>query len=347
MELIKEADFRKELKTCPRAGYLFFGDEDYLKSFAVKQARELICPDPTFAFFNEIHLDAMGFEAQKLIDALMPLPMMADKKLVVLSGLNFNSMKPNEVDDFCDALSALQDYDYNMLIVSVAADHLNVGRLPKAPSTLLKRLGEYLTPVVFDRCSTAKLAAWVQKHFAHNGIEASPALCSLMPEYCGHSMYILANEIDKLSFYLRYHERTVADEEAMRNICTSANEYDAYAFTNAIMAGRSEEALAILADYRFRRAEPIHILGEVAGTICDMLTVQIMTAQGAPVSEISVALNPKKPVHEFRVGLYQQSVRQTSEKRLRTALELCLEADRALKLSPQGYTALEQLICKF
>ena len=347
MEVIKEADFRKELKANPRAGYLFFGDEDYLKAFAVKQARELICPDPTFAFFNEIRLDAMDFEAQKLVDALMPLPMMADKKLIILSGLNFNTMKPNEVDDLCDALSALKDYDYNMLIVSVAADHLNVGRSPKSPSAIFKKLAEYLTPVQFDRCSTAKLAAWVQKHFLHNGIEAAPALCTRIPEYCGHSMYILANEIDKLSFYLRYHGKTVADEESMRLVCTPLNEYDTYAFTNAIMAGRSQEALAILADYRFRRADPIQILGEVAGTICDMLAVQAMTAQGATVSEISVALNPKKPVHDFRVGLYQQSLRQTSEKRLRAALELCVEADRALKLSPQGYTALEQFICKF
>ena len=345
VELIKESDFRKELKSNPCAGYLFFGDEDYLKSHAMKQAREMICPDPTFAFFNEIHLDAMDFDAQKLIDALMPLPMMAEKKLVIVSGLNFNSMKPNEVDDLCDALSVLQDYDYNMLIVSVAADHLNAGMLPKRPSALLKRLAEYLTPVQFDRCSTAKLAAWVQKHFLHNGIEASPALCSLIPEYCGHSMYILANEIDKLSFYLLYHGKTVADEESMRLVCTPINEYDTYAFANAITAGRSEEALAILADYRFRRADPIRILAEMSGTICDMTVIRSMTAEGAPISEICAAFKPAW--HEYRVGLYQKSLRQISEKRLRAALELCTEADRALKLSPQGYTALEQLICKF
>jgi hypothetical protein len=52
MELLKDADFRRELKGTPRAGYLFFGEEDYLKSFAVKQAREVICPDPTFAFLT-------------------------------------------------------------------------------------------------------------------------------------------------------------------------------------------------------------------------------------------------------------------------------------------------------
>ena len=50
MDLIKDADFRKELNNNPRPGYLFFGDEDYLKSFAIKLAREVICPDPTLPF---------------------------------------------------------------------------------------------------------------------------------------------------------------------------------------------------------------------------------------------------------------------------------------------------------
>ena len=74
-------------------------------------------------------------------------------------------------------------------------------------------------------------------------------------------------------------------------------------------------------------------------------TIRAMTAEGAPTGEICAAFKPAW--HEYRVGLYQKSLRQISEKRLRNAMELCLEADRALKLSPQGYTALEQLICKF
>ena len=99
MNIIKEADFRRELKSSPRAGYLFFGEEDYLKSFAVRSAREIVCPDPTFAFFNEMRLDATDFEPQKLLDALMPMPMMADRKLVTLTGLNFTSMRQGELDD--------------------------------------------------------------------------------------------------------------------------------------------------------------------------------------------------------------------------------------------------------
>ena len=201
MQIIKESDFRKEIRSAPRAGYLFFGDEDYLKAFAIRQARELICPDPSLSFFNEMRLDAIDFTPQKLLDALLPLPMMADRKLITLSGLNFNSMRADEINGLLDVLAALPEYDYNLLIIHVAADALNPGYLPKSPSEILKKLGEYLTPVQFERCTTAKLTAWVEKHFAHNGVEASPALCSSMTEYCGHSMFILAGEIDKLSFY--------------------------------------------------------------------------------------------------------------------------------------------------
>jgi len=343
MDILKESDFRKELKATPRAGYLFFGDEDYLKSFAVKQARDVICPDPSFAFFNEMKLDAVDFDPQKLLDALMPMPMMSDRKLITLTGLNFNTMRPNELDELCDVLSALQEYDYNLLIVVAAADCLNPGFLPKKPSAPLEKLSEHLTPVNFERCTTAKLAAWVQKHFLHNDVDAAAELCTLLPEYCGHSMFILANEIDKLSYYVLSHGRSTVTEADIKLVCTPANEYDAFAFTNAIMEGRRDAALSILADYRFRRIEPTIILGEVSRVICEMIAVRAMSDEGTPSNEIATALGIKS---DFKVKLYQKSVRNTTVERMHRALNACTEADKLLKLSPQGYTPLEKLICQ-
>ena len=340
-EIIKEADFRKEIKSAPRTGYLFFGDEDYLKSFSVKLARETLCPDPSFSFFNDIRLDAVGFEAEALVDALMPAPMMEERKLVTLTGLNFNTMRQGELDRFCDALSSLEEYDYNTLIVVAAADCLTPGVLPKRPSPTLTKLSEFLTPVQFDRCSTQKLAAWVQKHFAHNGVEASAEFCTAFPEYCGHSMYILSGEIDKLSYYVLSHQRTTVGDQDMRLVCTPAAEYDAFAFTNAIMEGKSETALAILADYRFRRIDPLIILGDVCRVICDMIAVNAMCHEGAPNAQIASVLK----LHEFKVGLYRKCIAQFDGEKLSRALDACLDADRLLKLSPSGYAPLEKLIC--
>ena len=38
MDIMKEADFRKAIKSDPDKAYLFFGDEDYMKNFAVNTA---------------------------------------------------------------------------------------------------------------------------------------------------------------------------------------------------------------------------------------------------------------------------------------------------------------------
>lgn len=341
MKIIKEADFRKEIKSSPATGYLFFGEEDYLKAFAVKTARDILCPDPTFAFFNELKLEALDFTAQKLLDALTPLPMMTDRKLVLVSGLNFTTMKPSELEDLCEVLAELPELDYNTLIITVASDCLDPGYLPKRPSATLNKLGEHLTAVNFERSTPAKLAAWAQKHFEHNGVQASTQFCSEMIEFCGRGMFTLANEIDKLSYYLRAHDRSEPTAEDMRLVCISATEYDAFAFTNAIMENRQDVALKILSDYRFRRVDPIMILGDVIRVICEMVSVRAMLAEGQPAAEISTVLK----LHEYKVGLYQKSLRNTSSERLRRALDACLAADTSLKLSPQGYTALERLIC--
>ena len=340
-EILKESDFRRELKAQPRAGYLFFGDEDYLKAFAVRQARELICPDPSLAFFNDLRLHAIDFTPQKLLDAITPLPMMTDRKLITLDGLNFNSMRAGEVDDLCEVITELESFDYNLLIVSVAADCLDPGYLPRRPSSTLTKLAEVLTPVQFDRCTTAKLAAWIAKHFAHNGVQASPALCAQMPEYCGHSMFILAGEIDKLSWYVLSQGRTEPTFDDLRRVCCPVSEYDTFALANAIMESNSEKALSILADYRFRRVDPIFVLGDVTRVICEMLSVQAMTSDGASPADIASILT----IAAFKVGLYQKSLRNTSERRLRRALDSCLAADASLKSSASGYAVLERLIC--
>ena len=181
MDILKDSDFRKELKSKPRSGYLFFGEEDYLKAFAIRQAREVICPDPTFAFFNELRIDALDYTPQRLMDALTPMPMMEERKLVILNGLNFNTMRANELDDLCEVLDELKIYDYNLLIVNAAADCLDPGYLPKSPGKVLKQLGSYLTPVNFERCTLPTTELKPPLPFARGWRNIAVTACSCLP----------------------------------------------------------------------------------------------------------------------------------------------------------------------
>ncbi len=341
MEYMREEIFRKELKKGLRGGYLFFGDEDYLKSFSLRAAQEAICPDPTFALFNDVRMDALNYSPAALLDALIPPPMMSETKIVSVTGLNLSAMRASEIDDLCDVLAELKQYDYNVLILSIPAEQMEEGSLPKRPSPLLTRLSEFLMPVYFEPISGAKLVSWVGKHLTHHGVTASPDVCSYLIDYCGRSMFTLASETEKLAYYVLQHGRSAVTKEDIEQTATVQIFADSFALANAILDGKYEEAMNALSYMKFRRVEPVIILSEISRVLCDLISIKALQEEGRPLSEIASVLK----MNEYKVKLYVAGASGKSSAKLRRAVELCAEADLALKLSPQGYIAIERLIC--
>lgn len=341
MDIIKEDIFRKQLKSGLRGGYLFFGEEDYLKSFSLRAAREALAGEETFAVFNDVQIAPIDYTPAALLNALTPPPMMAEQKIVTVNGLAISAMKPSELDDLCEVLSTLSDYDYNVLIISVPAGLIDEGNLPKRPSAILTRLSEYLTPVRFEAVTGARLVSWVGKHFSHHGVSATGEVCSLLIERCGRSMFTLAEETKKLSFYVLSHGRSTVLAEDVRAVSVSVVESDAYALANAILDGKYSAAIDALSVMKFQRVEPVIILGEVSRVICDLVSVKALQEQGLPTPEIAATLK----MNDYKARLYASAASSKPYARLKRALLLCSEADLSLKLSMQGYTAIERLIC--
>lgn len=342
MKIITEAEFNRQL-TCPATGYLFFGDEDYTKQHALRRLREAICPDDISATFNDIRLTALEFTPSKLVDVLEPLPMMGERKIISVTGLSFLSRRPDEINAILDALSALADYDYNTLVICVPEGNIDAGKPPKRPSTLLNKLSNFLTPVQFDRITPARLSGWVGKHFAHNGIAAHPELCSKVVDYCGTSMFTLANEIDKISFYIKASGRDRLEEQDIYTVAVADTSYDNFDFANAITSGDRRRALNILAVMKQRKIEPYIIMGELTTAFCNMLSVRRLMDEG--LNSYSIA--DVTGLHSFRVGIYMQGVANISTERMQSVLDMCVEADAAVKGYGNGYEAIERLICGF
>ncbi len=360
--IIKEADFRRELKSKTTGGYLFFGEEDYMKAAAMRMARTSVTEsDPAMAPFNDIHLDGTDFVPSMLLDAMTVPPMggteppmggtappmdgdgaNSERKIITVSGLNLGGMKSAEMDKLTEALEAIPDYPYNLIILSVNADGMDYGNLPKKPSALLQAMSEHLVPVYFERNTPAKLAGWVQKHYAAEGVTASPEVCRFTVEYCGRQMYTLASEIDKVAFYVRAKGQNTATESDVRTAAIPAMEYDAFAFTNAITERRRADALDILADLKLRRVDPLYVLSEVSRVVGNLYAVRALADSGRTPAEISAALG----IHEYRVSLFLKQVRGLDPDRLKRTLNATVEADLALKRSStDGYGVIERIIC--
>ena len=341
MGIIKEDEFRKMAKNGLSGAYLFFGDEDYLKAHAIKIAENTVCGDPSFAVFNYMKLDATAYSSSALLDALTPLPMMSDKKLVTVDGLNFSALKAKEVDELVEILENFGDYDYNVLIISVPAELIDEGNLPKRPSGVLNRLGTVLTPVYFEKISGEKLCSWVEKHFAHNGVKASREVCRELIEYSGKSMFTLSAETDKISFYVLSHGRSEATRDDVHNIANPEISTDAFGLANALSDGRYSDALKALAAEKFRRVDPIILMSEVSRVLCELMSIKSLLDAGYSAKEISATLK----MNEYKARLYCSSAASKSKKKLEKGILLCSEADLALKLSGKDYQAIEKLIC--
>lgn len=355
MEIITNTDFLKSIKNDPNGSFLFFGDEDYLKSHAVKALKDAMGIDETLEIFNYVQIDVLDYTPDKLIDMLSMPPMMAEKKLVVLNGLNIKKMyrkssqsdegEENAVGEFAallDALAHIAEFDYNNFILSIPSGNITDEVGKKGPSGALKALAEVLTPVRFEAPTPQKLALWALRHFEHHGITASQADCVFLVDYCEKNMFTLANEIEKLSLYARSQGRDHILREDIPNICSSEMEYGAFAFSNAILDGRKSDALSILSVMKFKQVEPLMIMGELSGIFSDLLKIKILLAAGKTPEQIE----RETGMNSFRVKIYANSARRYELEKLQKTVAMAAEADLAMKFRfDSGYLHLEKLIC--
>ena len=99
---------------------------------------------------------------------------------------------------------------------------------------------------------------------------------------------------------------------------------------------------------KFNRIDPIIILSEISKTFCDLYVVRSMLNDGKTLPEILgalKALSRPKAVSEYRVKLYMSCATKTNLERLSRAIDLCAEADAAIKTSYNDYTPIENLLC--
>ena len=346
MDIMTNADFNKKIKENPCGNYLFYGEEDYLKSHAIKALKDALGIDEAFEIFNFVTLDVLDYTPDKLIDMLSMPPMMAEYKLVVLSGLNIKKMSSrsnsSELNDLIDALKHLEEFDYNVFVMTVPSGNITEEMPKKAPTGALKTLSEVLQPIKFESPTPQKLSLWAIRHFEHHAIQASATDCSYLIDYCGKNMFTLSSEIEKLSLYIRAKERDTLVRDDIAEVCNAEMEYGAFEFSNAILDGRRGDALNILSVMKFKQVEPLIILGELSGIFSDLLKIKIMLLSGKNNQQIS----SETGINIHKVGIYATSARRMELDRLKHLVSMTAEADLAMKFRyDSGYLHLEKLIC--
>lgn len=336
-------DFKAILKSDNIAGaYIFSGEEDYLKRYYLGALRDKAVTDESFSTFNHAVYDGAEIDFASVRDDIMSPPMFEPYKLIEWRYPDFNKMKESELDDLEKIVDLVQSTDYAVLAFLVSDGDIDLGT-PKKESKFVKRFGEKIRILNFDKSTDQQLLAWLKRHFDAEGVGVTLDVLNALIFRAGHSMTVLNNEVIKLCMLAKSRGQKEISTEDVQTVASSTPECDTFALSNAILERNKKGAFVALEEMKSRRLDPIMILGMMAKTYTDIVSVVMMLKDGINSNDIQTAtkMNP------YKLKLYIQAAKRFTPEKAKNILAELSRVDTGAKYGGvTGYTAIELFVAK-
>lgn len=215
--------------------YLFEGEEEYVKEQALKQLRALVLRAP-FEAMNENVLLRPG--AETLINACETLPLMADKRLVVVKDSSLFDSKASgesEQDRILEYIKRLPETTCLVFFHRGAA-----GKARKA----YKYMDKQHALVTFDLLDHRALTGWIAREMKGAGLAIGQDACEAIIFNCGRELLLIRREVDKLIAYAAGEGAvTLPMVEA---VCVRSAEAKAFELSNLVAERQGQKAIWLL-----------------------------------------------------------------------------------------------------
>lgn len=308
----------------PRRLYMFWGEEDYLTAAFVEELRRACLPGGG-TDFDEKRLDGPGLELRALRDALDAMPFLSERTFVELRGVDINKC----TDEQYTAL--LTDIpDWCTVVITLPAGGKPDGRL-----SIVKQIKKVGCAVEFTAQPESEIFKWLQKRFAAHGKRIERREMERLCFLSGELMNRLIPEIEKICAYAKGEEITMADIDAVAHHLPEA---DVFAMVDAIAAGKTDTAAALLSELLAGDAEPIMITALVGAQFRALYAARLAQERGLGADFIKEVTGKTG----FFATKLMQSARGYQLDELKRAVRLCSETDYKFK-SNSGLTPAENM----
>ncbi|MBQ7386685.1 MAG: DNA polymerase III subunit delta [Clostridia bacterium] len=334
-------DFKAELKSSAFCGiYVFAGEEDYLVRYYLSALRGALNIDETFAVFNNPVYDGDEVDFAKLVDAVKSPPMMSDYKLIEWRHASFSSMSERDLEHLEELAELVRDYPYSIVAFTSDGEGLDFGTVKK-PSKFITKFGKLLKILRFEKSSDNALYSWLKKHFDAEGVGVDLRTLEALVFRSGHSMDVLASEVEKLSALAKARGMSAITVREVEEVASSTPECDTFALSNAIIERNKAKAYAALEEMKVRRVDAGAAMGMIARTYDDLLAVAVLLDEGRGLSDIESVLK----MNSYKLKLYAAAVKKYGTPRIAGAVSSLARVDADSKFGGvTGYTAIELFV---
>ena len=348
--------------------YLFHGDDEFTNREQARKLRQA----GNFEY-NQDTYDGSEADLTTILITLDTMPFLTDQRLVIIEGLP-KRKRGASADSDSDSPSkdegkegkagttgktkrgkkgsksatqsragfekALAEYIPTMPEATVLI--LLVDEVLDATHSLVKVAAKHGKVVQNMLPKGAALTTWITKRAKNNGVTIASDANSLLANFIGSHLRMLANELDKLATYVGPGGTITIDH--VRQLSTQVQEARIFDLTDALAQRNRTQALNILHELIADGKQPIYLIGTIISQVRTLLLVKDLAQKGMRSAQIASMLGTPP----FVVDKAYRQVGNFSMAQLESAYRQLMTTDAALKrsrIAPE--MALDLLIVNF
>ncbi len=324
---------------------MLIGEDDFSIRKSLEEIKKGI-GDPTALMTNTTIFEGQQVTLDQLRGACETVPFLAEKRLVIIEGLltRFEPRGKSGRKKAAPPTDQPDDYKSMASYISQVPDFTELvlvdGRISDR-NPLLRELSAVAPVRSFPLLKEAELRQWLERRVTEAGGSISPRAVDLLVRFVGNNLWIMANEVDKLTLFVGGRR---IEEEDVRAVVSYAQEANVFAMVDAILEFRVGIAQGLLQRLLKRGAVPAYLLVMLSRQVQLMVRVKEMRSQRKSRNEIQSKLGLTS---DFVLRKAWEQADKYSLARLREVYHKLLEADLSIKTGRyDGELALNILIAE-
>ena len=328
MKALSRTELERSLREGVRPLYLLLGTETFLRRVAAQEITEAALSRTLLREFNESAFSLLTDAVQSAIAAAEQLPMMSDMRVVRIRDF----AKLREADE--DVLIRYLNNPAPTTVMILIADELD--KRKKATKVLL----DTCTVVDFPSLKDAEAKAWAKSRLKELKVSADDQVLSELIRLVGTDVQTLANELEKLTSAAAATNRITLDH--VDELIGRSRELSNFELADHLMAGNRKRALETLHRLLEDGAEPVMLVGLIAGNYHRLALGKHLLARGGREEVFrNVSLPP------FKRDSYISTLQRSTAAKIARGIQLTAAADLAIKTSQATpRLQLEMLVCE-
>jgi len=322
--------------------HVFIGEDDFSIRQALEEIKKTIGGD-TALLTNTTVLDGRQVTIGQLRNACETVPFLSEKRLVIIEGLlgrfepagrtvkkkaNHQSGE-DDIKAFSDGMKQLPEFTELVLLNGKTGGN----------NPLLRELMTITKVRSFPSLKDSQLRQWITQRVAGAGSSISPQAVNSLVGFVGNDLWLMSNEIEKLSVYAA--GRSI-EEDDVKALVSNAREAGVFAMVDAIIELRASKAQELLQQLLRQGVAPVQLLVMISRQIRIIFQIKELRKLKKTRAEIQKKLGLTS---DFVLRKAWEQSDKYSSVRLREVYHRLLETDLSIKTGKyDGDLALDILI---